>query len=526
MAEEIVFPEFTARNYGVVIYNEKNSVMASPESFFLGNVLTTHPDKLREAFAERKKFRDESKDYTPLFAFEEPRRVWIGEQKDDGSAQRRFHNLDMLSLDNLITAISDKLRIKAKDDSILFCHGHSDPEERAISNAHGAAVMLSGLVRNYCVRKRSQKEEREESGKKHYFVQIDGAYLGSNPRFNDVRCPCSDSNWSHMDRGHSNFQAVCKHSAALLDYVSRNLNSMETYIRLEQEFRKNQKQLKIFSPFHTDSIDQDILGFFKNKELPYFSKEKNQSIIDFWKLDVLLAVLFENMGQAEVNKRLLQLPVYDLETVNLLLDGRAFFEVWPNSQLFGVDSNIDKTIRDFYQGIKNSLRNQGFSIHGYCYEKKNSEHEVIAINFLPDQENPKDAVGEVRVLFNEKYPPVIIRRTPLPGAKNYLFKEQDNSSHPYSELFRDPYNTRRFDDRKRKYDRYTVEFPQCYIPDVFLPLYAKAIHDYFPGGFKKLIQLVEANENEKIRFPKKTNKNSMIHLPKKSLVYRMEKMLK
>jgi hypothetical protein len=507
LAEEIVFPEFSARTYGLVVYNPKNVVMLSPVNFFMGDVLTTERRALMEEFAAWKRFKNESKDFVQLFPLDNKRLVWTGELKEDLSAQRRFRRLDELPLEEIIAAAVDKIRIKEGNEDLLDYHGHLDPSLRAISRAHGEAKMLTANVKNYGIKRGSDQQ-------KYYSVQVDGPYVDSSPRFNDVRCQCLDSFWSNTRRGDSNFQAVCKHAAALINYLSKHLDAMETYLRLQQEFRRTNRQLRIFSPFHTDYVRPEVLNFFEAENLPHIARGKKQPRLDHLKLDVLLTVLFENLGQAEINKRLLRLPVYDLETVKMLLDGNAFFEVMPDSQLFGVDSQVSKEMRNFYKAIDRELNRQGFRIHGYCYEKKDSEHEVIAVNYTPNPKNPQNAAGEARVLFSRNYPPVVIRRTPLEGARIYPFREHKIHSHPYSELFLDPNGTRRFDDRKRKYDHYTVEFPQCFIPDELLPHYAKAVHDYFPGGFERLVCLAEHPVNPRI------------HLPPKSLVYRMEKMLK
>lgn len=506
MAEDTIFPEFNARTYGLVVYNPKNVVMLSPVNFFMGDVLTTERETLTQEFAAWKRFKNESKDFTPLFPLDSKRLVWTGEQKEDGNAQRRYHKLDELPLEDLLTAVVDKIPIRHGDSSLWDNHGHLDPKLRAIARAHGEAKLLTARVKNYGTK-------RDSDQPKYYSVQIDGPYVDSSPRFNDVRCQCLDSFWSHTRRGDSNFQAVCKHSAALLNYLSKNLNAMETYLRLQQEFRRTRRQLRIFSPFHTDYVRPEVLNLFEIENLPHIARGKKQPRLDHLKLDVLLTVLFENVPQAEINKRLLRLPIYDIETVKMILDRKAFFEVMPDSQLFGVDSKVSREMRDFYKSIDRELNREGFRIHGYCYEKKDSEHEVIAVNYLPNPNDPKDAVGEVRVLFSKKYPPVIIRRTPLDNARIYPFKEYTTHKHPFAELFVDPKSTRRLDDRTREHTEYTGEFPPCFIPEWAMPHYAKAVHDYFPGGFNRLIQIVEKNANPRV------------HLPAKSLVYRMEKML-
>jgi len=503
----IQYPEFKAARYGpLVTSNPRNVPMVTPEVFFLGNALSTHPKRLYQEIAAWQRFKKSPKEFkVELFPLDRKFVVWLGERKPNEQKQRRKRKLLDLSLEELARALSDRVEINDRNKNILMYHGHQDPNRRAISRIHGGPKVITAKVK-HC------GDKRDQDTAQYHSVQIDGPYIDSNPLLNDFRCTCQDAFWSDTKRGDANFHAICKHVAALMEYVSRNTQAFENYIRLRQRFQKNRRPLNIFTPFHTDYVRPDVMEFFDMEKLPHVARGKKQPRLDHLKIDVLLAHYFEKQTYADLSKKLLRLPIYDIRLVNMILNGDVVFEVMPQSQLFGVDSTVDKRVRELYRNINKSLNKEGFKIQGYCYEKRNSKEEVIAINYLPDPKKPK-AVGEVRVLFSERYPPIILRRTPLKGARIYPFREHKTHSNPFSELFSDPEKTRRFDDRIRKYTKYTAELPTCYIPEEVLPGFANAIRQNFKGGFRRLIRMVE-NPAE----------NPNVNLPSKSLVYRMAKL--
>lgn len=485
--------------------------MIPPETFFFGRMLAADPAVLRQTLGEWPAWKREVQDshnFEELFPLNDDYLVWLGEMKEGGVIkQRRRRNLvdPSISLDELLLGVRDKIGIKNRNENLWICRGHEDKQLRAVRNAHGEAVMLSGYVRHV-----GRKDDDESA--EFQLVHIDGPYLHSNPRLNDLACTCRDFAYSNAKRGHSNFQAVCDHIGALIEYVNSNPAAMETYEALKHRFAKEGREIDLFCPFHTDHVREDVLPFFTRENLSQIAPGKQPSLA-YLMWDVFFAHYFGGKTCADISEQLLRLPIYDIEMVKHILDGRAVFEVMPNSQLFGVDSTVARPVHELYRNINRQLREEGFELSGYCFEKRNSGHKVIAANYLPNPDHPKDAVGEARVLFSKDYPPVIVRRTPLEGARIYPFREHKTHSHPYSELFLDPNGARRFDDRTRKYTNYTVELPQCYIQDELLVYYAQTIHEYFPGGFDRLVKMAEKNANPRI------------HLPKKSLVYRMEKML-
>jgi len=504
----IQYPEFRAARYGpLVTSNPRNIPMLTPEVFFLGNGLTTHPNRLYQEIASWQRFKKGPKEFkVQLFPLERDFIAWLGERKPNGQKQRRKRRLPDLSLEELARALADKVEIKDGNKNILMYHGHQDHNKRAVSRIHGASKMITAKVK-HCGDKKDQDKALYHS------VQIDGPYVDSVPRFNDFRCTCLDAFWSDTKRGDSNFHAICKHVAALMEYVSRNPRAFENYIRLRKRFKRDQRPLRVFTPFHTDYVRPDVMEFFDMESLPHVARGKKQPRLDHLKIDVLLAHYFENQNYADLSKKLLRLPIYDIGLVNMILNGDVVFEVMPQSQLFGVDSTVDRRVRNLKRNIETALNKEGFRIQGYCYEKRNSKEEVIAVNYLPDPEKPNTAVGEVRVLFSERYPPIILRRTPLKGARIYPFREHRTHVNPFAELYMNPEKTRRFDDRKRKYTKYTAELPNCYIPEEFLPHYANMIRQNFKGGFRRLIRMVENPDN-----------HPNVKLPSKSLVYRMTRL--
>jgi len=512
--DEIRYPQYSSREYGPIITsNTRNNPMFTPDSFFMGNVLTTHPDELVQQLAAWQRFKRSPKDFkVELFPLEREYLVWLGERHEkNGNKQRRRRKLLDLSLEELTMAVIDKIQQTSdKNAHLWFNHGHTEHSKRAITQAFGGSINMTGYVKQ-C----GDKKEIDQS--KFHFVNIDNPYFikdenaehGHKPVFTDLGCKCMDARWDDVKRGDSEFQVACKHIGALLEYIGRNPEALRTYIRLKKQFRQRRTPFKFFSPFHTDHVRPDVLKAFEGENLPHIARGTKQPRLDHLKIDVLLAHLMEGQKYADISKQLLRLPVYDINFINMIKAGEIAFEVAPNSQLFGVESSVDARVRKLNKSINRALYREGFTIHGYCYEKRNSAHEVIAVNYLPNPEKPRDAQGEVRVLYHKNYPPVLIRRTPLRNAKIHPFREHKTHAHPFAELFK---NTRRFDDRIRKYTNHTVELPPCFIHNDFLPDYAKLIQEYFPGGLKRLMTMA-----------KKPGQHANVNLPSPGLVGRMMK---
>lgn len=505
---KIEYPEFTPRKYGLIrTSGRENALFVSPAEFFLGHVLTASPELLTRHLASWQRYKKSSKDFkVELFPLDRDYLVWTGERKQSGQKQRRRKKLLDLAVDDaLVCAVLDKIQTRDGNTNIWDYHGHTDPNRRAITQASGHSKKLSGRVK-HC------GDKRDSDHNKFHFCHVDGPYVDSKPRFNNLYCSCEDFGWINLKRGDSVLQPFCKHLAALLEYVSSNPRAMQTFLQLKGTFRDDRRKLNIASPFHTDFVRKETLEWFPADKLPYIARGKQPPLRNLM-MDAFLAHYIEGQSLVELNKKLLRLPVFDSDLIREIYDNTAKFEVIPGSQLFGVESNVNPEVKKFYRNnLRKSLEKNGFVLDGYAYEKKDSVHEVVAMNFAREDSG---SGAEIRVLFSHDYPPVLVRRTPMDRARTRPFDEPDpeKQRHPFSELYMPK---RVYDDKHRKNTDFVVELPRS-IPDEFALDYALCIEEHFHNGIEGLIDQVETLERARVR---------NVQLPRVSQLYFLQKVLR
>jgi len=513
------FPELKPRRYCLNL----DGIMIPAESFVLGRAFSTNPQDLVKIIDSWAKWRQSFGDDFPfLFSFGRKYRVWAGETRKNGDKQERVKNLFGLSLDEKIIALKDKIFTKNKSLNIWDCFGHKTEKNKsnyAFRRIHGEKLVLSGQARHI-------SEAGKESKPEFYDISVEGPYLHSSPQFSQIIDQCSDSVWTQRKAGRKKSEIITTHLGGLIEYVYKNPQSIETFAALKSALRKDGHKLRIFCPFHTDYVRREILDFFEQETLEHIVKSR-QPPLDFLVADVLFAKFVAGMGSAGIGKRLLKLPMYDSLVVQGIMDRKISFDIIPQSQLFGVMSPVSRAVKKIYASIKRMLTDkEGLEQNYFCLEKKDSAYETGAACFRPKDSTSNECVEEARVLFNKDFPPVIARRSPLPHAKVYPFKQRPRSGarrfaemhqHPFSELYLPPFLTRRFDDRRREYSFWTVELPG-FIPDALVPEYALHIGQRFPGGFNRLKELVKTGRYYDYKKKIRVNVSNIVNLPRLSLV--------
>ncbi len=487
------YPEFQPARYGVVLDNFRNRPFLCPESFFLGSVLVTPASQLEREIENWLDFRRAEHDFEPLFDFNRDFMVQVEEKvKRKTTVKTRKRKLTGLTAEQLVFALLRKIKLHDKTLSIWNYH-----EDTAVYDANSGTQVLTGKVK-------SIGDARESQRTKYHLVSIDDPFVHNNTHFNNVTCTCEDSFWMGAKQGNKNAQIMCVHAAAIIDFLSRHPERIENHGLVLEALRRRGSSvdsLELVVPFNTDSIDAEVLKWFKGEDHPYISKGEQPSLSNL-KIDVLLARYFGGMSYFDLAKTLLRLPIYNEQVINWIIDNKAGFEVLPQKQLFGTEE-IATPVQRLYEALNNYLYRDGFHLQGYVLEKKGSEHEVVSINYVHRNGN------EIRVVFSKDYPPVIVRRTTIKGARFYPFRESQSRGEMFHHLFYTEITGRQLrglDDRTRRYTNINVELPPCFIPNELLPDYRELIERSTPGGCKALVRAAEQGR-----------------INRRSLIYKIEK---
>jgi hypothetical protein len=487
----------------------------------MGAALTSHPDDLDERIEKWLPWKRGEKDFEELFPDDKDRLLWIGEMKSLGKKQRRFQRFKTLTPEQAQKALKDKIELKNGHTALYDCHGHKsqdNPETFAIKRIHGAKTVLTAEVRNVGRRERGDPE--------FHRVRITGPYEHNAEIWSELDDNSRDSFFGSMKKGRAKCHVATTSIGALVNYVLENPRSMETFIRLRQELRKQGQKIDVFNPFYTDRVRDEVLAYFKPEELLHIAKG-DQPLLEALQIDVLKAYFIDGLSFAEIGKRLLRTPITNPILIEAIKKREATCDILPNSQLFGVDSNVAKAVRQAYWAMRRKAERRELKIDGYCYEKKDSPYESGALVF---RSTPvfQNRFQEDRFIFNEKYPPVLIKRYPMHNARVHPFKERPKSrrakfsdlqEHPFSELYLDPFKTRRFDDRRREFTFLTGELPE-YIPNDLLKQYAREIMRHFPGRMEEFVRMCET-ARRLIPGEGRVDISRVVDLPRSPLVKRL-----
>lgn len=460
MELQVEYPQFTGRRYGITIYHNGSKTLVPPESFFIGNVLATLQNVLRERLRRWLEYEKLPKEYK-LFDTSRRYRIKI---KEDGEIHDRYKELIELTPQELEFALSQKIRAKEGSYSLLRIGGDAafDIGLKEGRGIHAGNVILSGFVK-------SKDDARKSQVTRFKHVSITGPFKQSKNKFTDINCTCEDSFYSREKQGYENIRLICTHAGALLYFAHQNQDKIRRFRHIRNLMGED---TEIFMPFHSD---------FPKEKLNIRMEEPLN--LDNLVIDVILSRYFNDESLFEIGKRLTTIPtIYDASLENLVADERAGFEVLVNSYIFDTAKGINPAIRTLYTLMRKSLEDQDYKMSGYCLEKRDSPYETIALIFRKDKD-------EVRLLFNKNFPPVAVFRKDRPTVVNvHRYIDPDTHLHPFSELF---IPKRLLDDRSRKDTYYEVIIPSDFrIPKTLWSDYRLTIDKHFPGsieGFERQI---------------------------------------
>ncbi len=92
----------------------------------------------------------------------------------------------------------------------------------------------------------------------------------------------------------------------------------------------------------------------------------------------------------------------------MIQEGKATFEVLAQKFPFArSDRTVPKEVKELFSAMSSFLGRDGYQLAGYAVEKKNSSWEAVAPVYV-HKDRPDSSA---RVLFSEKYPPVLIMRS-------------------------------------------------------------------------------------------------------------------
>ncbi|MCK4589016.1 MAG: hypothetical protein KAT77_01115 [Nanoarchaeota archaeon] len=464
------YPIINGLTYGLVIDNPENRAFMSPTYFLLGDIRRARRTQIKEWFGQWLEFESQPKDFEKLLNFD--KRFNVGKTENGSNIRRNLHDLSPLEL---VTASEFRTRMKRHydgsasfvkrggDDVFTYKKKRQKQGTRLDLEPHTGNVVLSGYVR--------KKGDARKGAFRSSFhkITLKGPFKNSAIPFAQISDDCRYFDEIKKKGGYETLQIIDTDVAALLLHAAKNPNKVK-------DFQGNRE---FFVPFRTDTIDERILGYHRIEDLPYLSQSQF-SLVPL-KMDIFLARYFKNMGYFTLDKILTKLPTFDLQTIELINQGKAKYIVIP--QAFPLDQkdlrSMEPEVAALYSMILKNLKDDGFVLKDIVLEKKDSVYETPCLHF----EGPDNQIRRVTL---DGRPPIIIKRKNTDGTV-YPVRSIEGNSHIdfFVELYRfykkDPNNLRKgvLDDMTRAVSDYMVTLPEPrkgqFIPESILKDYAQVI---------------------------------------------------
>ncbi len=458
--------EIKARRYAPVIYTSNgNKIFLPAESYAMGDILITHPNILYEQLKAWQEFRKHPPEDLKTLLFKLATNYFVQTpQKTDGRYQTRKKDLLSLSPTELRFALLRKL-FAEKESYNLWRVGGEDAIQRGRRNRkrpYSGKVVLTGNVKAM---------ERGGRGDipTHYSVNIINPF--SLPE--GIYCSCEDLRWMDTKEGPVSIDGVCTHAAALQNYAAQNPGLVRNFLNISRLGNR-----KFFLPFHFRESQHHNLRRYGIliEDLEHLSAQNLD--LSHLKIDILVDHLFDGNNYFDIGKKLLLIPhIYNPVLLDAIFAGKAFYEVIIQENVKrDIDLHQLEETKRMLSEMLSQLTSQGYKIQGYALEFKDSPWETICMNYEKDNKI-------VRILFNEKFPPVFIfRKKTSNDIRNPFLVERYN--HPFSYLFA---RTVSIDDRTKEITSFEVRLPtQITLPQSLRQEYRMAIATHFPGGLDAL----------------------------------------
>ncbi len=467
------YAEFKGRRYVIALKDNPNNIpLIAAEAAFIADFMITSRKKLNKELQESLEYQKKEKSYLPLIDLNKKYRVYVIE--DDETTHIRYRRLDKLNLDDLINTITKKIKTITGTKNLYYKSGNeffiTESKEKTSYSPHAGGIVLTAKVR--------PKSDGRKKGK--YLISIEGPFEDSKIIFNDINSGSDDFFYTEIKGGYTRGQLLTTDVQALLLYARRNPKE----IRNLKSLMQRRKKARIFIPIHTINPQLNVLKKYSVRK-DYFMEKGEQSELTRLRDDIIFDWLFNRTSFFEIGKKITRIPIiFDMKIADKIYDGNANFEVIPQSFIFEKNKPTPKAIKSFFNQMNHLLYRQGFKINGYCLEKRDSENETIAIDYEKNE-------NSVRLLFNNNFPPLVLKRSIKHGRTVTPFRTEDenNKVHPFSELFM-PKEV--FDDKKRKRTKYEITIPtEITIPRELWSDYRLMINKYLEGRTKRLEEILE-----------------------------------
>ncbi len=462
----VKYPTIQPRRYCAVFRQDDNSkLMISPDPFFFGDVLRTPRGELnaqaRVWFEHRKKTQFKG----GLFDFSDREYLlFTGEKKADGRLQGRKRELIQLTPQQFLFALEKKIRQREGSYKIWRVGGENtfkaQRKRTSKTDTHAGTVVLSASV---------QSKRRGA-----YSVSVTGPFATSEQLYADLDCTCPDFTKTQGKQGLDKVQFPCVHLGSLLELAAQEPGRVRNLTTLLKTTHG-----KIFLPFHTE-------GMQSHDDFPVDGEEDASNLgMTLTKMDAVVHNYFNQGSLYDIGVALMRLPyVFDEKLIGMLATGDLTFEVlaqkfpFPRAERLAAkySGQSENPVRELYRHMSSSLGNAGFELSGMAREKVGGPWEGVALLYR----NPENPGRTARLLFSDKYPPVLIQRDEVEGAASQFPQEPYDGVHPFAELFQ---ARQGLDDVTRRQSTYKILIPTMVgVFDAVRRDYHDAIEAHYPGG--------------------------------------------
>ncbi|MBD3304048.1 hypothetical protein GF343_02805 [Candidatus Woesearchaeota archaeon] len=466
MDSDFEYAALSPTDYGLVLHNPENRVFMSPSYFFLGDIRGAMPGQISDWLAVWLEMENTpEKDFEPLFVFDPDKKYNVGRNEKGRFVRRKLHSMRPAALKDA-AAFRASLSNHHRTRTFIDMGGDEifvPPKNPIFESPHTGEVVLSG---------RARKKGDARTDATYHKIRVIGPFRDSDDTgllFADVSCDCQ---WHYFITGknsHFPVQILDSDIAGFLNFISKNPGKV----------KNKPADRAFFMPFRTDMVDEQALPYFTVEEMPFLSTSVRD--LNPLKMSVLIKKFFDNASHYSIDRLLTKCPVFDSQTIQLILDRRADYRMLLKEFPFAKakKSSFEEPIQNLYWSIFSQLGREQFALAGAVVENKDTSYESPCLHF----EGPDGRIARVTV---NGLPPVIIRRKKLrrkviSPVRDYTHKatKEFPKINPFAELYKRPV-TPRMDDMLRAGTEYMVTLPEK-IPVALWRDYARAIHNAIEG---------------------------------------------
>jgi hypothetical protein len=475
MEYEIKYAGFSPRNYVAAIEEDgrNNIPLIDPTSFFLARWYLTPATELKDILRRWQEPRP--KEYVEVIDLNREYLLDVGDVNRNQTPKRTRKNLAEITAEQFAANVREAIKrqygcynmfdMDARD--IFFL----DKDEESL-RPFGGDLMLSGRIK---------PKSGGNQGRNFDAVSITGPFNTSQIPLARISSQSDDARYGSMKMGYHAGEYLDTTAAALLCFASQNPKQIKNL----EAVMKRRPAAKIWLPYNPYNAQEDL----PIEGVVYSAKRGQQPSMDFLMTDVILDFVMNGSSKYETAKKVAKIPViYDRMLYEKIRDGQARFTVLPNKYVFERSNPIDSKLREWHNRMHGELKRWGFEFKGLVLEKKDSEHEVVAMDYRKGSES-------VRLLFSKDYPPVYVKRAPRKDAVSDVFWQEKRTGPyeyqpPFAELFQPK---QMFDDSTRIVTNYEVKIPtMIWLSDEMIRDYKKAIAAFYPGGVEAFSRKIHA----------------------------------